>query len=74
MPYSSAVKMLDPFLSCHDFATSMAGMKIAHEEDEGILETESSVYAIMSGGPIWARRELKIDATAIGLVLAWFFI
>ncbi len=70
MPCSSAVKMLEPDLSCHDFARSKEGMKIAQEEDEGILVTEPSVYAITSGGPILARRELKMDAVAKGLAFA----
>jgi hypothetical protein len=62
--------MLEPDLSCHDFARSKEGMKIAQEEDEGILVTEPSVYAITSGGPILARRELKMDAVAKGLAFA----
>lgn len=70
MPCSSAVKMLEPDSSCHDFVRSREGMKIAQEEDGGVLVTEPSVYAITSGGPILARRELKIDAAAMGLAFA----
>ena len=52
----------------------MEGMKIAHEEDGGILETEPSVKAITSGGPILVVRESKVDATAMGLAFAWFLV
>lgn len=45
-------------------------MKIAQEEDGGVLVTEPSVYAITSRRPILARRELKIDAAAMGLAFA----
>jgi hypothetical protein len=45
-----------------------------HDEDGNILETEPSVYAITSGGPIFARKELKLDVTAMELALASFLI
>ena len=67
MPCNSAVKMLEPDLSCHDFLRSRKGMKIAQEEDGGVLVKEPSMKAITLGGPILARRELKIDAAAVGL-------
>jgi hypothetical protein len=68
MPCNSAVKMLELDLSFHDFLRSREGMKIEQEEDGGrVLVKEPSVKAITSGGPILARRELKIDAAAVGL-------
>ena len=70
MPCNSAVKMLELDLSCHDFLRSREGMKIAQEEDGGVLVKEPSVKAITSGGPILARRELKVDAAAVGLAFA----
>ena len=75
MPCNSAVKMLEPDLSCHDFLRSRKGMKIAQEEDGGgILVKEPSVKAITSGGPILAKKELKKDAAAVGLAFALFLL